>query len=38
MKEEQINLLAKDERFEEAIQILVENQAFSDAEAFCRDN
>ena len=38
MKEEQINLLAKDERYEEAIQILVENQAYSDAEAFCRDN
>ena len=35
MKEEEINLLAKEGQYERAIQILVESEAYEDAENFC---
>lgn len=35
MKEEEINLLAKEERYDQAIMILVENGSHEAAEAFC---
>ena len=35
MKEEEINLLAKEERYEQAIMILVDDDSMEAAESFC---